>query len=219
MEKIKGLLIKDLLQLKSYKKNFILSIIIYSLLILFNAKDTDMIFIGSSMIMFLFSTYAMATFNYDEKSKSDRYILTLPITKKEVILSKYILAIISLLIGSVIGIFLSISLSYISIKKLPDLNILFSSVLGTLVALSFMQSVQIPCIYKYGAEKGRLQIYIIMMIIVLFIGAGYMFIPQMDLSFLDKMNILIPAIIVLIIIINYLVSYKVATKIYSKKEV
>lgn len=109
MEKIKGLLIKDLLQLKSYKKNFILSIIIYGLLILFNAKDTDMIYIGSAMIMFLFSTYAMATFNYDEKSKSDRYILTLPITKKEVILSKYILAIISLLIGSIIGLILSIS--------------------------------------------------------------------------------------------------------------
>lgn len=219
MEKIKGLLTKDLLLLKSYKKNFVLSIIIYSLLILFNAKSTDMIYIGSSMIMFLFSTYAMATFNYDEKSKSDRYILTLPITKKEVILSKYILAIFSLIIGSIIGIILSISLSYISIRKLPNLDYLFSAVLGTLVALSFMQSIQIPCIYKYGAEKGRLQIYIIMMFIVLLLGAGYMFLPKMDLSFLDKIDVFVPIILIIIILINYLVSYKVATKIYSKKEV
>lgn len=219
MEKIKGLLTKDLLLLKSYKKNFVLSIIIYSLLILFNAKSTDMIYIGSSMIMFLFSTYAMATFNYDEKSKSDRYILTLPITKKEVILSKYILAIFSLIIGSIIGIILSIGLSYISIRKLPNLDYLFSAVLGTLVALSFMQSIQIPCIYKYGAEKGRLQIYIIMMFIVLLLGAGYMFLPQMDLSFIDKIDVFVPIILIIIILINYLVSYKVATKIYSKKEV
>lgn len=201
------------------RKNFVLSIIIYSLLILFNAKNTDMIYIGSSMIMFLFSTYSMATFNYDEKSKSDRYILTLPITKREVILSKYILAIISLLIGCIIGIILSISLSYISIRKLPNLDNLFSSVLGTLVALSFMQSIQIPCIYKYGAEKGRLQIYIIMMFIVLLLGAGYMFLPQIDLLFLDKIDIYVPIVLILIIIINYLVSYKVAIKIYSKKEV
>lgn len=219
MEKIKGLVLKDLLQLKSYKKNFIISILIYGLLIFMNAKENDMTFLGTSMIMFLFSTYAMATFNYDEKSKSDRYILTLPVTKKDIILSKYILAIISLLIGTIIGIALSTCLSYISIKKIPDLENLLSTLLGVLVALSFMQSIQIPCIYKYGAEKGRLQIYIIMMIIVLIIGFGYMFLPTINLTFLDSIENIVPFILIIIIVVNYLVSYKISTKIYTKKEV
>lgn len=218
MNKIKGLVIKDLLQLKTYKKNYIYSIIIYAIIIGTNMKSFGSTFIGASMIMFLFSVYAMATFNYDEKSKSDRYILTLPVTKKDVIIAKYVLSILSLFVGLLIGIILNIVLFKLILNKMPDFNTAFVTILGSVFALSIMQSIQIPCIYKYGAEKGRLQIYIIMMFIVLLIVL-FQSISNFDLSFLSKIDKFIPFIIIILTILNYYVSYKISYKIYLKKEV
>lgn len=214
---MKGLLLKDLCELKSYKKSFIITMLLYSVIILTN--DEEMVFLGATMIMFLFSIYAMATFNYDENSKSDRYVLTLPLTRKEVILSKYVLAILSLVIGAIIGTLLSVILSYIKINELPYFDNLFSTLLGGFVVLSFMQSIQIPCIYKCGAEKGRSQIYIFMMILFAILGFGYMLFPNIDLSFLDKLDAFVPIILISLIIINYVISYKISCKIYMKKSV
>lgn len=218
MNKIKGLVIKDLLQLKTYKKNYIYSIIIYAIIIGTNMKNFGSTFIGASMIMFLFSVYAMATFNYDEKSKSDRYILTLPVTKKDVIIAKYFLSILSLFVGLLIGIILNIVLFKLILNTMPDFNTAFVTILGSVFALSIMQSIQIPCIYKYGAEKGRLQIYIIMMFIVLLLVL-FQSISNFDFSFLSKIDKFIPYIIIILTILNYYVSYKISYKIYSKKEV
>lgn len=219
MNKIKGLIIKDLLELKSYKKNFLLSIVIYALLIITNSKSEDMSSIGAVMVMFLFSVYSLATFNYDEKTKADRYILTLPLTKKEIILSKYILCILSVILGSIVGLLLGVSIPYLTTKVLPDIEETLSFILGGFLAMSFMQSIQIPCIYKYGAEKGRTQIYLIMMFIALIIGILYYLVPNINLTFLNKYSYIIPIIIIILIILNYLISYKISLNIYSKKDV
>lgn len=226
MNIFKGLLIKDFLQLKSYKKNFFLSIFIYATLIFMNSDQADMGLVGSIMIMFLFSIYAMSTFNYDEKSKADRYILTFPLTKKEVVLSKYLIGIISLLLGALIGMILGIGIMYISTKTLPDLESILSGLLGGAIALSFMQAIQIPSIYKYGAEKGRLQIYIIMLIIALIPTGIYWLSTKIDLNinvnfvdFFNKAEPFLPFVALALIVLNYFISYKVSYKIYSKKEV
>lgn len=219
MKQIKGLLLKDILELKTYKKNFFISLIIYSLIILTNVNSDGGASIGTLMIMFLFSVYATATFNYDERSNSDRYILTLNVSRKNVVISKYILCISSILIGALIGIVLSSIIFYISLSKLPDFIELFSTLIGGLVALSFMQSIQIPCIYKYGAEKGRLQIYIVMMIITVLLVIIINFTSNANLDFLNNISYLIPIIGLFLVIINYYISYLISCKIYLKKEI
>ncbi|HHW69075.1 MAG TPA: ABC-2 transporter permease [Tenericutes bacterium] len=219
MNSIKGLLIKDLLQLKSYKKNFILSTLIYLVLIILESKNSNIGNTGPIMIMFLFSIYAMATFNYDEKSKSDRYILTLPLTRREIILSKYVFCISSVLIGAFFGTIIGILIPYLINNIKPNFDSISSTLLGGMVALSFIQSIQIPYIYKYGAEKGRLQIYLVMMVIVIALTLIYMLVPEIDLSFLDIYSHLIPIIGIILILLNYFVSFKISCKIYNKKEV
>lgn len=54
------------------------------------------------MLTLGFGMFGMATFNYDEQSKTDRYLLTFPLTKKEILLSKYILVILSTVIGAIV---------------------------------------------------------------------------------------------------------------------
>lgn len=219
MNKIKGLLTKDLLELKAYKKNFILSVVIYILIIISNSNNSNFIIMGSSMIVFLFSIYSIATFSYDEKSSSNKYMLTLPLTKKDIVLSKYILVILSVLLGLITSIIIGVILYCADLIKTLKIEEMISSMLGIIFAFSIIHGLQIPCIYKYGAEKGRMQIYLIIMVVMLIIGGFYLLFPKIDFNFINKIEIVLPYIMLLLTIFNYYISYKISVKIYQKKEV
>ena len=203
---------------KSYKKNFLFSMLIYIFIIVLNADNSDMVMIGTSMIIFLCGIYALATFSYDEKCNTDKYVLTLGLSRKEVIISKYLLVIFSLFFGAVTGVLLNIILSLFNIVEIINIKDSFASILGIVFALSIIEGIQIPCIYKYGAEKGRLQIYLIAMVIFLIIGVFYLLFPNINLDFLNTIEFIVPYILILLICLNYYISYKISCKIYFKKE-
>ena len=54
------------------------------------------------MLTLGFGMFSMSSFNYDELNKADRYILTFSLTKKQVVVSKYILVIGSTVIVSIL---------------------------------------------------------------------------------------------------------------------
>ena len=215
---MKGLIIKDLLQLKSYKKNLLYSFIIYSFLIISQKEAFDIITVGTIMITLLFSMLTLATFSYDEKNHADRYILSFPLTRKEIILSKYFLSIIMIVLGSLLGGTLSCILSWIKLNELPNFENLFSTILGGMVGISLIQAIQIPCIYRFGSEKGRMQIYIIALLIGAMGGIIHALVPNLTIDF-SKIERWFPIICLTSIILFYLISYYITCKIYQKKEV
>lgn len=219
MNRIKGLILKDLLELKNYKKNFITSILIYLMIIFLNKENFNIAYFAAYMMVFLFGSYAMATFSYDEKNQTDRYLLTLPNSKKDIVKAKYIFIILSVLIGAVVSIILNIIFKLTNVIEMFDITEYLLGILILLFIFSIYYGIQITYVYKYGAEKGRMQVYIALMIIVILIaGINYLNV-KIDLSFLDKFSILIPIILALLIIFNVFISYSLSLKIYSKKEV
>lgn len=218
MNVIKGLITKDILQLKSYKKTLIIFIMIFALTSI-SAQDgvENMLVI---MLTLGFGMFSMASFNYDEFNKADRYILTLPLTKKEVILSKYILVICSTVIGSVIGILLSYIVIFAMNKQVPNIEEIISIGLGGIFGIGIIEAIQIPCVYKWGAEKGRIQ----MLILTAVLGAILCIVAKADIqlpanNILNIFNTFLPLIFIVLTIIIYYISYKVAYKIYDKKEI
>lgn len=218
MNVIKGLITKDILQLKSYKKTLIIFIMIFALTSI-SAQDgvENMLVI---MLTLGFGMFSMASFNYDEFNKADRYILTLPLTKKEVILSKYILVICSTVIGSVIGILLSYIVIFAMNKQVPNIEEIISIGLGGIFGIGIIEAIQIPCVYKWGAEKGRIQ----MLILTAVLGAILCIVAKADIqlpanNILNIFNTFLPLIFIVLTIIIYYISYKVAYKIYNKKEI
>lgn len=218
MNVIKGLITKDILQLKSYKKTLIIFIMIFALTSI-SAQDgvENMLVI---MLTLGFGMFSMASFNYDEFNKADRYILTLPLTKKEVILSKYILVICSTVIGSVIGILLSYIVIFAMNKQVPNIEEIISIGLGGIFGIGIIEAIQIPCVYKWGAEKGRIQ----MLILTAVLGAILCIVAKVDIqlpanNILNIFNTFLPLIFIGLTIIIYHISYKVAYKIYNKKEI
>lgn len=222
MNVIKGLITKDILQLKSYKKTLIIFIMIFTLTSI-SGEDG----IGNILAIMLtlgFGMFSMASFNYDEANKADRYILTLPLTKKEVVLSKYILVICSTVIGSILGMVLSYILTFVISKQIPNIEKIISFGLGAILGIGLIEGIQIPCVYKWGAEKGRIQMVIVTAIVALLAG-GIIFIGEKVNIQLPANNILnifndfLPLIFIGITIIIYYISYRVAYKIYAKKEI
>lgn len=220
MQQIFGLILKDILQIKFYRKNLILSLVFYSIFIFVQSANSDITSIGTVLIMMIFSLMSTTTFAYDEKTKADAYIPTLPVNRKQIVISKYLLSVLLLLVGMIVGLIISTILAYLATKQLPNLIQLLSSVIGGVIGLSFLQCIQIPCIYKWGAEKGRVQVYIVIMVIVGLITGIYMLFPNIldNFTFLSKISNFLPLIAVFISLLMYFISYKISYKIYRKKE-
>lgn len=224
--KIQGLIMKDLLQLKNYKKTLISFIFIFcatSIIQLFSGGGTNLLSILPVMITLGFGMFSIASFNYDEMSKTDRYIRSLPISIKEIVLSKYLFAIGSTIIGALIGIPLTIILSALFARGELLINlfeIVFVS-LGGILGLSIIEAIQIPCIYKFGAEKARMQIFIITIVLLvvfaLLIGGIFYWLERWAID-ISSLKPIVPFVLVGLIVLVYHTSYKIAYKIYEKKE-
>ena len=84
--KMQGLLTKDLLQLKNYEKTLICFILIFSIVSILQSLSgggTNLFSVLPVMITIGFGMFSIASFNYDEAAKADRYIRSLPVSIKE----------------------------------------------------------------------------------------------------------------------------------------
>ena len=104
-----------------------------------------------------------------------------------------------------------------------DYQSLFIATMGGIFAISFLQAVQIPSMYKWGAEKGRIQMFILVLIIAAILGGIYFLINKTNInidmeminSFITKFGVWI---LIVSTIVMYFISYKIAHKIYKNKE-
>lgn len=220
MNIIKGLILKDLLQLKSYKRTLIVYILIF-ILTGFAQETTKGIGVMVAVMLTLgFGMFSMASFNYDEQAKSDGYFLAFPLTKKNILLAKYILVILSTIVGAVVGVLASTLIIYFIDKQLPNINDILYTILGGIFGVGLIEAIQIPCVYKWGTEKGRIQMFIVAALIVALALGVLSFASDLNISIsANKIENLIPIILTLLVILIYYISYKVSYKIYKNKEV
>lgn len=223
MKIISGLITKDLLQLKSYRKTLIIFILIFVFTGIEQETTKGVGVMIAVMLTFGFGMFGMATFNYDEQSKTDRYILTFPLTKKEILISKYILIISSTIIGAIVGIIASFLIVFIIDKQLPSLYDYINVALGGILGVGLIETIQIPCVYKWGAEKGRIQMFIVAAIILLLLGGIFLIGQDANLNLpvnniFKMINDFLPIILILATLIIYYISYIVSYKIYKNKE-
>ena len=225
MNMIKGLIKKDLYNLSSYKTSLLIVIIFCGIAII----GTGNINFGPIIICTILGMISLSTFSYDEMSKSNKYILTLPTNRKEIIKAKYILAISFTILGGILGMILTVAIAnimnYIRPENLIEINYesLISTTIGGMFGISLIQAIQIPSIYKWGAEKGRVQMFILVFILTLLVlGVGYLIMnASFNISLETIENVMQKYGIILLIAIMgvmYYVSYKISNKIYKNKE-
>ncbi len=222
---IKGLLKKDLYNLASYKASLTIIVLFCGIAIV----GTEAINWGSIIICTIVGMIALSTFSYDEIAKSNKYILTLPTNRKEIVKEKFILAIGATILGGILGLLLTIIvanvMNYVRPENMININYesLITTTIGGMFGISLIQAIQIPSIFKWGAEKGRIQMFILLfIIIVITAGAGFLIMKsnlninmEMLENFINQFGLVL---LVALMIVMYSISYVVSYRIYKNKE-
>ena len=207
-----GFIKKDIAMIKSNFKILFILFIFYGIMAFNDGMDISFI------LPFICVMIMISTFSYDEYNKWNAYTIALPNGRENSVKAKYVATLLMIAITSIITIMLSLII--ILIKKQPIvyeeiLVTTLGSILGTLLVLSTMY----PIIYKFGIEKARIAIFVI---VIAFVFAASFLFSNIDFSFIGKtLNFLEDYIVLIIIAISILmvyISYRISKKIYLNKE-
>ena len=215
---MKGLIIKDILNLRNYMKQLIL---VFLFFVAYGIFLKNGVFVGS-MITLMLSMQVITTMSYDEYAKWDKYALTMNINRKDIVLSKYVFFIMSIIIGIVVGI---ISSSFINI--ISDSNVGIDEILVTSIMVpcifAILFCIIIPIVFKIGVEKAR-----VVMMAIFFTPTilGFIFfkmaekanIPMPDEATLDMIFKFGLIGLIILTVVFIFISYKISLSIYKKKE-
>ncbi|MCI9406352.1 MAG: ABC-2 transporter permease [Oscillospiraceae bacterium] len=146
---MKGLLYKDFCVLKKQVKILAVFVVFYAVWSVAAQVPTMM----GTMVILLSIMMPISSMSYDEAGQWYRYAFSLPVSRRALVLSKYMLGFLTALGGllvSAIGNLVILSLtnwenaleSWVTIGACLEVGVIFLSVL-------------IPLLFKFGVEKGR----------------------------------------------------------------
>lgn len=201
---MKGLLIKDCLLLKNIRKVFLFMILSACFCSL---AMQDKNFIGGYLMVF-FGTVCLSSISYDEMDQGNLTIFSFPIERKTYVQEKYVYGLLLLLSALLLStLFL---LPCFSWKSIASNMIMFG------IGLLFL-AVSLPFQLKYGHEKGRL-----VMLLVLMILAGGLVVIDMNGSlkqWLETSSLVLDALIYFgFVVFAYIISLRISISIMEKKE-
>lgn len=204
---MKGLIIKDLLNLKKQFRTTLLALLAF-IVMSFNSGNPSLII---SMSALLGVSMTISSMSYDEFFKWNSYALAMPISRKKLVLSKYILSIL-LIVPSLL---LSTLISYLFI--LPKSNMIAKDLLATayiVLGLFILYiCIMIPFIYKFGVEKSRLLIIAITAIIT----GTFFTLNSLDISLPSEDQLmtflkLSPLLLIIALTVSTYISYSIMKK-------
>ncbi len=207
-----GFIKKDMAMIKSNFKILFILFIFYGVMTFNDGMDISFI------LPFICVMIMISTFSYDEYNNWNAYTIALPNGRENSVKAKYLATLLMIAITSIITIMLSLII--ILIKKQPiELEEILVTTLGSIFGTLLVLSIMYPIIYKFGIEKARIAIFVI--VIATVFAASFLF-SNIDLSFIGKtLNFLEDYIVLIIIAISILmvyISYHVSKKIYLNKE-
>lgn len=202
---MKGLIIKDLINLKKQSK-IIGALAIFYLLISITSKNNSMF---GAMILLLFTMMPITAISYDEKANWDKYGLTMPVSRIDMVLSKYILG----LILSVFAVILNFIAQILMGTEMNAENITVIFVLFSISIIFF--SLILPIMFKFGVEKGRMLMIVVLMLPTIIL----MLLPEI-LKTTPSEEMIIKALYALpfVIVIIFFISIFISISVYKKKE-
>lgn len=216
---MKGLLLKDFALMKM-QKNFFIIILGIAAFITILEKNISF---PMGFLPIVISLFTLSTISYDEFDNGNAFLFSLPITRKDYVLEKYIFGLISgimfLLLGTVI------SLVVIGITKTGSFNEIFLTAGSLFPTILLILSIMLPFILKFGGEKGRIAIigvmgFIFVIGLLLIKTTEYLGIDLYVLiNKLPKFEPLVYIILFLLLSVVILgISYLISLTILKKKE-
>ena len=173
------------------------------------------ILLGMSVLLTLYQVMA-----YEDHNNIDYLISYLPVKRKDYVLSRYLLGIVSILLSSI----LLCIVYFISIKITSSQEISLNLLLPTSITSAILSmSVIIPLVLKFGINKGRVFMSIIVMVVSTVPVSIMSGISQNSKTIDSIMNLIntlgMPLITVIINVFIILISTVISINLYKNKEI
>ncbi|HBG8261109.1 TPA: ABC-2 transporter permease [Clostridioides difficile] len=212
---MKGLILKDLINLKGNVKFILLFIIMFGFMSSLGDGNINN-FIG--VIIVLCTTMIVSTFSYDDLNKWDSYVLTMPINRNDIVLSKYLTMLIFSFIGVLVSLIVSVTIGYFKNTLILNETLLINALILS-ISVCF-GSLILPLIYKFGTERARLLMILCFLVptLALLVFKSILENISSPISIEIILNTLVYSL-PFVAILLFVISYFISSKIYSKKEV
>ncbi|MDD6696518.1 MAG: ABC-2 transporter permease [Lachnospiraceae bacterium] len=217
---MKGLLIKDYKLLMLQKKTFLLMLLI-AICMNFAMQDNPGVIIG--YLTFFAALMANTTLSYDEYGNGITFLLTLPVTRKTYVRSKYVGNLLLLLFFWLPSTLLEALIYALQGRILFRMETMVSVLAILPVSLIFVDFM-IPLVLRFGQEKGKLVwaavgglIFAVIAVLNALSEAGKLEAVKQLLGNLVQHGILLTVCIIVLSLLGLAVSYGCSVKVMEKK--
>ena len=165
---MKGLLLKDVYQMWYYTRMLILAAVVMMLVGVFGMKE------GSNFFMLygglLLGIFPMTLLAYDQASKFSEYSGVLPVTKEQLVGSKYIIGLCGLVLAEL---FAAAALGVASLHwTAVDHALVVSTLVQVGMTTLLNSAVLLPLNYRFGYEKAKYAFYLMVGLVAALMGVG-----------------------------------------------
>ena len=214
---MKGLLVKELLNMRMYVKTMAILIVFFLVFGIMQKSTAALMSMLTFVPVLLILITAVNSIAMDDASKWNCYAVSMPLRRRDVVKSKYLYLILMTICLNLIALLIGLCFNLV----FPTAEFWYSALglTGGICVTLFMLSISMPLLYKFGAEKSRLLIMAVIMVPSLLIGILPSVIKLPDLSAIPWEDYtwalgLLPVAFLLL----YLFSYTLSVRIFSKKD-
>ncbi len=212
---MKGLLLKDFYTVKSMWRYVLFIAIVFSLS--FWGKGDGTL---AAMFSFVSTILLLNSLAQDEMDQWNKTALTMPLTCRQIVLAKYLFAMLLCIFGTVCGLLLTLATRLIGMGNdiMPLELVAVSSAVSSAVILLVI-ALMLPLNLKFGVQKSRYVLLAFVAIPVLLgalADASGLRIPAM--MYFGVSGVGISVMVILALVLALFVSFRISVRILEKKE-
>lgn len=213
---MKGLLRKDLYLLAANKWMFVFYLAMFGIIPITSGNLS----LGITMVNVIVMTLIISTVTVDEQSGWNRMALSSPVSRRQLVASKYLIAVITMVISLIVSAIMVVVYRAMGNEGMTEGFFIMISVSGTVFV---MMMIMLPLMFRFGVEKMRMFMLAIAVAVAVILGIGAMLSgvgnsgsSQDEISWTVTMWAGLAAAAVVLIFAA--VSYLVSCRIMARKE-
>ena len=207
-------MIKDLCNLRQIGKQ---TVIVAAVLVAWSIfMNTPQVF---SMVIVIYCMMLMFTaMSYDEMANFDKYAMTLPVTARDLVRTKYVLLLILFGAGLLAG-FLEEGISFLAGAR-ADISLVEAGAALLVTAFLYLMAFEVllPVMFRLGMEKARLFLVLIFVVIFGILSGGVMLMKNLGIQLTAQLVMALIGAWAALAVAGFFLSYRISVGIVRKKE-